>query len=165
MLFFYDDFIKKIQKTKIEYKPIRKYGLESKKIIVWLSTGIPLILIGLLQGYIGYTKDFSVPYLAIGAILLFLGFRHLKKLFSYKIVIDSDNKQLLGEGLDLNFSDIDTCSMKEAVVGKGNRLQVIVRVVTKDKREIIIPLIMGNKIDFICALRDELKDKFSIIKG
>lgn len=164
-MFFYDDFIKKIEKTKIEYKPVRKYGLESKKMIMWLGTGVPLILIGLLQGYIGYTKNFSIPYIAIAALLLFLGFKHLKNILMYKIVLDCENKKIVGQGLNLSFDEIDSCTLKEAVIGKASRLQVIVRIVTKDKREIIIPLIMGKKIDFICALKDELKEKFSIIKG
>ncbi|MGL4642048.1 MAG: hypothetical protein ACRCVB_03105 [Cetobacterium sp.] len=164
-MFFYDDFIKKIAKTKIEYKAMRKYSLEAKKLVMWLGTGLPLILIGLLQGYIGYTKDFSIPYLAIAGLLLFLGLKHLKNIFSYKIVLDCEKKKVLGQGLDLAFEDIESCTLKEGVVGKASRLQVIIRIVTKDKREIIVPLIMGNKIDFICALRDELGEKFSIIKG
>ena len=98
-------------------------------------------------------------------MLLFLGFKHLKNIFKYKIILDCENKKILGQGLNLSFDEIDTCTMKEGVVGKGNRLQVIIRIVTIDKREIIIPLIMGNKIDFICTLKDELKGKFSIIKG
>ncbi|WP_047396311.1 hypothetical protein [Cetobacterium sp. ZOR0034] len=164
-MFFYDDFIKKIAETKIEYKAMRKYSLEAKKLVMWLGTGLPLILIGLLQGYIGYTKDFSIPYLAIAGLLLFLGLKHLKNIFSYKIVLDCEKKKVLGQGLDLAFEDIESCTLKEGVVGKASRLQVIIRIVTKDKREIIVPLIMGNKIDFICALRDELGEKFSIIKG
>ena len=164
-MFFYDDFIKKIEKTKVQYKPNKKYTLEGKKMIMWLGTGVPLILIGVLQGYIGYTKNFSIPYIGIAALLLFLGFKHLKNIFKYKIILDCEKKRILGQGLDLSFDEIETCTLKEAVVGKGNRLQVIIRIVTTDKREIIIPLIMGNKIDFICTLKDELKDKFSIIKG
>lgn len=164
-MFFFEDFIKKIDKTKVQFKPTKRYTLEGKKIIVWVGTGGPLILIGLLQGYIGYTKNFSIPYLAIAALLLFLGFKHLKNIFKYKIILDCENKKILGQGVNLSFEEIDTCTLKEAVVGKGSRLQIVIRIVTKDKREIIIPLIMGNKIDFICTLRDELKDKFSIIKG
>ncbi|MGL4652397.1 hypothetical protein [Cetobacterium sp.] len=164
-MFFYDDFIKKIAKTKIEYKPIRKYSLEAKKLIMWLGTGFPLIMIGALQGYIGYTKGFSIPYIAIAGLLLFLGFKHLKNIFMYKIVLDCEKKKILGQGLDLGFDDVDSCALKEGVVGKASRLQVIIRIVTKDKREIIVPLIMGNKIDFICTLRDELGDRFSIIKA
>ncbi|MGL4868459.1 MAG: hypothetical protein ACRC4S_07450, partial [Cetobacterium sp.] len=74
-MFFYDDFIKKIEKTKIEFKPKKIYRLEAKKLIMWLGTGFPLILIGLLQGYIGYTKNFSIPYLGIAGLLLFLGLK------------------------------------------------------------------------------------------
>lgn len=164
-MFFFDDFIKKINNTKIEYKPVRKFTLEMKKVIMWLGTGLPLILIGLLQGYIGYTKDFSIPYMAVAALMIFLGGRHFKNLFSYKIVIDSEKRTLKGQNLDLSFDDIETCVLKEGVVGKGNRLQVMIRIVTKDKREIIIPLIMNKKLEFICTLRDALKERFSMIKG
>ncbi|MGL5356278.1 MAG: hypothetical protein ACRC0F_10320 [Cetobacterium sp.] len=163
-MFFFDDFIKKIAKTKIEFRTKRKYRLEVKKLIMWIGTGLPLVLLGLLQGYMGYIKEFSIPYLGLGVLLIFLGLKHLKNIFTYKIVLDFENKRMIGEGLDLDLRDIETCVLKEGVVGKGNRLQVIIRIVTKDKREIIIPLIMGNKVDFICALRDELKEKFSIKK-
>ncbi|MGL4946897.1 MAG: hypothetical protein ACRC4X_04415 [Cetobacterium sp.] len=163
-MFFFDDFIKKITKTKIEFRTKRKYRLEVKKLIMWIGTGLPLVLLGLLQGYMGYIKEFSIPYLGLGVLLIFLGLKHLKNIFTYKIVLDFENKRMIGEGLDLDLRDVETCVLKEGVVGKGNRLQVIIRIVTKDKREIIIPLIMGNKVDFICALRDELKEKFSIKK-
>ncbi|MDX8335765.1 MULTISPECIES: hypothetical protein [Cetobacterium] len=164
-MFFFEDFIKKINRTNVEYKPLRKYTLEAKKKIVWLGTGVPLVLIGVLQGYMGYTKNFSIPYLAIACLLLFLGFKHLRNIFMYKVVLDCENKKILGKDLDLSFDNIDSCQLKEAVVGKGSSIQVIIRIVTKDRKEVIIPLIMGNKINFICVLRDELKDKFSIIKG
>lgn len=164
-MFFFDDYIKKINKTKIEYKPVRKFNLEIKKVVMWLGTGLPLILIGVLQGYIGYTKNFSIPYMVIAAILIFLGGKHFKNLFSYKIVIDSEKQTLKGQGVDLSFDNIESCTLKEGVVGKGSRLQILVRILTKDKREIIIPLIMNKKIEFICALRDILKERFSIIKG
>ncbi|MGL4904775.1 MAG: hypothetical protein ACRCZO_07400 [Cetobacterium sp.] len=164
-MFFYDDFIKKIEKTKIEFKPKKIYRLEAKKLIMWLGTGFPLILIGLLQGYIGYTKNFSIPYLGIAGLLLFLGLKHLKNIFSYKIVLDCENKKIIGEGLDLLLDDIESCTLKEGVVGKASKLQVIIRIITKDKREIIVPLIMGRKIEFICSMRDELKERFTIIKN
>ncbi|WP_297597143.1 hypothetical protein [uncultured Cetobacterium sp.] len=164
-MFFFDDFIKKIEKTKVDYKPLRKYGLEMKKKIVWLGTGLPLILIGILQGYMGYLKDFSIPYIAISGLLLFLGIKHLKNLFSYKIIVDLEHRKIIGEGLDLSLDSVESCTLKESVVGKGNRLQVVIRILTDDKREIIIPLIMNKKIEFICILRDELKGKFKIIKG
>lgn len=164
-MFFFDDFIKKINNTKIDYKGIRKFSLEGKKVVMWLGTGVPLILIGLLQGYIGYTKGFSLPYMGISALMIFLGGKHFKNLFSYKIVIDCDNKTIKGQGLDLSFDDIESCTLKEGVVGKASRLQVMIRIVTKDKREIIIPLIMNKKLIFICTLRDELKERFTIVKG
>lgn len=164
-MFFYDDFIKKIEKTNIDYKAARSYRLETKKIVMWLGTGVPLIMIGILQGYIGYTKGFSLPYIGMAALMLYLGGRHMKNLFGYKIVIDSEKKHLLGQGLDLAFDEIESCNLRESVVGKGSKLQVVIRIVTKDKREIIIPLIMNKKIEFICVLRDALKERFTITKG
>ena len=67
-MFFYDDFIKKVEKAKVDYKPLKKYTLEGKKMIVWLGTGIPLVLIGVLQGYMKMEK-----WLLGGLVTMVLG--------------------------------------------------------------------------------------------
>lgn len=164
-MLFFEDFIKKIENTQVEIKGVKKYSLELKKVVMWLSTGIPLIMMGALQGYIGYTKDFSIPYIAIGLLLIFLGGKHFKIVFSYKVILDMDNRKLYGQDLDLNLDDVESCVLKEAVIGRGSKVQVIARIITKDKREIIVPLLMGNKIEFVACLKAMLKDRFTIFKG
>lgn len=165
-MFFFDDFIKKINKKEIVEKKIRKYRVELRKMIMFLGTGIPLILIGGFQSYIGYMgiegkKNFIE--IGIGLIFIFLGLKSLKTMTDYKIILDEKKEKLYGQGIDLNFKDIDLCELKEGIAGRG-RIQIILRIVTKDKKEIIIPLMMNKRIEFVAVLRKNLDKKFHIIK-
>ena len=44
-MFFYEDFIKKIDGTA-EGKGVEKFTLDTKKTVVWLGTGIPFFIAG-----------------------------------------------------------------------------------------------------------------------
>lgn len=163
-MFFFEDFIKKIEKTKPNPKKNKSYGFEMKRFIISLGTGIPLILIGILQGYIGYTKNFNPVYLGVAIVVLYLGIKQIKNIFSYKILLNSKNQNIVGMGINLNYSDIDSCILQERIIGKGSKLQVVLSIITNDRKEIIIPLVMNKKIDFTATLKAELKERFIIIK-
>lgn len=166
-MFFFDDFVKKVEKKEVKEKRVRKYRVEMRRMIMFLGTGIPLLLIGAFQGYIGYVgmegkKNFI--QIGIGLVFIFLGLKNLKTMFDFKITLDEINGKVYGQGLDLNFTDIQSCELKEGVAGKG-RIQTILRIVTKEKKEIIIPLMMNKKIEFVAIFRKTLGERFYIVKG
>lgn len=165
-MFFFEDFIKKVNEKKIEkLNGRKKFRLEIQKIIVWLSTGIPFILLGSFQIYTGYLSKYNYIGILIGILLCGFGLRHFKLIFSYGLTIDMDEKVLIGEGQKTEFSMIEKCELKEAIVSKGKKVQVILRIITKDKKEIIIPLIMNKKVEFVATVKYLLKEKFIVIKG
>lgn len=166
-MFFFDDLVKKIEKKEIKEKKNRKYRVEIRRMIMFLGTGIPLLLIGAFQGYIGYIgvegkKNFI--QIGIGLVFIFLGFKNLKTMFDFKITLDEINGKIYGQGLDLKFDDIEICELKEGIAGKG-RIQTILRIITKDKKEIIIPLMMNKKIEFAAVFKKNLGKRFIVIKG
>lgn len=163
-MLFFDDFIKKIEKTEVKPKEIEKFSLEAKKTALLLGTGIPLVLIGIFELYMAYAQGMKIAYLLMGAIFLFLAFKQMKLVFSYKLILNFKTNKLTSQGLDLSFDDIESCTLKEAVLGRGNRIQVVMEIMTNDKRKIIVPLIMGRKLYFARIMKDTLGKKFIILK-
>lgn len=162
-MFFYEDFIKKVEKANAEPKDINRYGLEVRRIIVWLSTGIPLLLLGIYQGYMGYIDNMKLIYLIFAAIFIFLGLKHFKTIFDYKIILNNKEQRFIGKGVDLKYSDIASCTLRENLVGK--KVEVVVDIITVEKKQIIVPLMMSKKVEFVAILKKELGNRFSIIKG
>lgn len=163
---FFEDFIKKVEKKESEYKEcsgVYKYGVELLKKAIFLGTGIPLILVGIFQAYEGYIKNFSMVYFVMAIVFIYLGSKNLKIVLGYKIILDLNEKKLIGKNLDLTFDEIESCILKEAIVGKS--YQPVIALLTKDKKEIIIPLIMNRKVEFVSVLKSVFKEKFKIIKN
>lgn len=160
-MFFYDDFIKKLDKN-IQGQGIEKFGLEAKRTAVWLGTGIPFLAAGLMELYISYMKNFAVTDLTAGIIFILLSIRHLKLFFSYKIVLDFNEKKLKSKDITFDFENVKSCVLKEQAVGKRKKLEAVLDVITKDGQQIIIPLMMNNKIRFVSLLKNEMGKKFAI---
>ena len=162
-MFFYEDFIKKLD-SSAEGPGDEKFTLDAKKTAVWLGTGIPFFIAGVLELYISYTKDFAVTDLVIGIIFFLLSARHLKMYFSYKIILDFNEKKLKSKDVTFEFDKIASCTLKEQVIGKKRRMDVVLDVVTKDGQEIIIPLMMNKKLRFASLMKNILGRRFSIEK-
>ena len=90
-MIFFDDFIKKVEKKDLPLNGKYSFGLEIKKIIVWLGTGVPLMLLGLIKGLLVIPRDENrISYL--GIVLFILGIGHLWLAFSYRISVDFQKK-------------------------------------------------------------------------
>ncbi|MGL6063617.1 MAG: hypothetical protein ACRC0S_00795 [Fusobacteriaceae bacterium] len=162
---FYEDFIKKINlNPEKQFKSVEKFSLEFRKKIMWIGTGVPMLLIALYQLYEGYLNDYRVINMLTGIIFFYIGFKHLKTVFSYKIKIDGISNNIYYEKIVINFDDIESCILKEAKIGKKGLFQVVIDIVTKEGKQFIIPLIMNRKLDFVKILNRKLKNKFKVIK-
>ena len=162
-MFFYEDFIKKLDSSVVG-QGVEKFTLDAKKTVVWLGTGIPFFIAGILELYISYTKNFAMTDLVIGIIFFLLSARHLKMYFSYKIILDFNEKKLKSKDVTFEFDNIVSCILKEQVIGKKRRMDVVLDVITKDGQEIIIPLMMNKKLRFASLMKNILGKRFSIQK-
>ncbi|MGL5122849.1 MAG: hypothetical protein ACRC6K_01590 [Fusobacteriaceae bacterium] len=164
-MIFYEDFIKKINlNPEKQFKSVENFSLEFRKTMMWLGTGIPMLLIALYQLYEGYLNDYRVINMLSGIIFFYIGFKHLKTVFKYKIKIDETSNNLYYEKVVIPFDNIETCILKESKIGKKGLFQIVIDIVTKDGKQFIIPLIMNRKLDFVKILNKKLKNKFKIIK-
>ncbi len=160
-MIFYDNFLKKLESTNYNLQDVEKFSAEGKKLVVGLGVGIPLLLIALFQIYMA-KFDESIVRIGFGVIFLYIGFKQLKTVFSYKIKIDIKNRKMFFINVTLNLDEIESCTLKEGRVGKN--LEPLLDIITLDKKQYIIPLYMNNKLKFVYCIKSILKDKFIIKK-
>jgi len=161
-MLFYEELIKKID-GNIEAQGRERFFLEANKTLIWLGTGIPFFIIGLMELYISTLSETpSTKNMIFGIVLLFIGFRHIKMYFSYHIILDFNKNSLISKGINVSFSNIKSCTLKEQSLGKRNRLQTVLDIITKDKKQIIIPLMMTKKVKFLNLLKSKLGKSFVI---
>ena len=163
-MLFYDDFIKKLNNTTVTLKNKYSYGLNFTKKIVWLGTGIPISLIGGFQLWVLKTNNGNPIGYVIAILMLLFGIYNIKMAFSYKINIDTQNKKLINKQFIIELDKVKLVELRKMVAPKSKKLEACLDVITHDKKQIIIPLIMNNKLEFTAVIRDITKDKFVIIK-
>ncbi|MCI6152086.1 hypothetical protein [Fusobacterium perfoetens] len=159
-MLFYEEFIKKIRKD-LEVSGKEKFSLELKRTVMWLGTGIPFLIAGLLQIYI-YLSSKDIKDIVVGFIFLFLSFKHIKLFLSYGIVLDFDRDMLKSKDVELKFENIESCELREEVVGKRGKVQPVLDIITFDRRKIIIPLMMTKQVRFVSLVASRLKARFII---
>lgn len=162
-MLFYEEFIKKID-GNIEGSGIEKFGLDMKKTVIWLITGILFFIAGILELYISWKKNFAKTDLIIGIAFLILSFRHVRMYLSYKITLDFNERKLKSKGVNFEFKKVKSCVLREQVIGKKKRMEVVLDIVTEEGQEIIIPLMMNNKLRFASLMKNQFGRKFTIEK-
>lgn len=162
---FYEDFIKKIGKNSLDnLKEREKFSLEVKRIIMWMGTGIPILLISLYQFYVGTYNGTKAINLIFGAIFLYVGVKHIRTVFGYSVELDLLKHSLKYEKTDIDLKEVESCTLKEMQLGKKSEIQVVVDLITKDKKQYIIPLMMGKKMEFVLMLKKYFGENFRMQK-
>lgn len=162
---FYEDFIKKIMQNNLKNLKEREiFFLELKRIIMWIGTGVPILLISIYQFYVGTYNETKPINLIFGAIFLYVAVKHLRVVLGYRVELDLSKDILKYEKIVIDLKEIESCELKETQVGKKSEIQVVVDIITQDKKQFIIPLMMGKKMEFVLMLKKDLGNKFKIQK-
>ncbi len=163
-MLFYDDFIKKLNNTNVVLKDRYKYGLNFTKKIVWLGTGIPISLIGGFQLWVLKTNGGNPIGYILALLMVLFGLYNLKMSYSYKIEIDVVNKKLINKQFTIELDKVKLIELRKMVAPKSKKLEACLDIITHDKKQIILPLIMNNKLEFTSVIKEIVSDKFVIIK-
>ncbi len=161
-MLFYEYLVKKIEMGKIEdIKKIEKFGLNKARNILGYGIAIPLILFGLFEVYL-YTIHHKWYLLLIGAPFFALGLKQAKTVFTYSIKVDTEAKNIKFKNLKLNFDDVESGTLKEMKLEK--KVLPVIDMITKDRKQVIIPLYMNKQERFILLVKEILAERFSIEK-
>lgn len=159
-MLFYEDFLKKLESANFNIGDREVFNVEIKKMISALGVGIALITIGIFQIYMSYLRQGNLGKGIFGAVLLFFAYRQFRVIFIYRMTIDCINKVLKSNKAVINLNEVESCTLKEAKVGK--HIETVVDIITDDKKQFIIPFYMNKKIKFAYVLKKLLGNKFII---
>ncbi len=161
---FYEDFVKKIKENKnIQLEEKYSFGANLNKLLSNIGIGIPMILLGLYSTYEGTRNGFS-PRVLIGIGVLAYGILVLYNILSFRFLIDTKELKLKDKKLEIDLGNIALCELSKMAAPGGKRLEACLSFYTNDKKEIILPLNMKNKLKFVLVIKEVLKDKFEIIE-
>jgi hypothetical protein len=164
-MIFFDEFIKKImQDSKIKYKKRESFGLEIPKKIMFLGTGIPLLMIAVYQAYIAYSTNYKIGNIIFFIIIFYMGIRHIKKSLFYKIEIDRVENILKYEKTKIELEKVISCTLMEGNIGNKKNFQIFLDIINENNEQYLIPLSMEKKLKFIQIIKEILGDKFKIKK-
>ncbi len=159
---FYNKFKDKVEKSKIELKnEIYKYGLNYRKKFVWGIIGINLFIMGSYFTYANYRNGNKLS-MVLSLIVLFFAFSFTYMIFEYKISIDLQKKKIFYKKVEISLDNIKKVTLRYMLPAGMKRLDICLDIITKDKVQIIIPLMMNNKLEFTSIIKGILEKEFYI---
>jgi len=162
-MIFFEDFIKSVMAKEVELKEKEVFRLNLRKTIVWLGTGVPLVLIGGLQIYLGIIEKGSPMMYLVSGLFILMGLYNFKMAFGYKITVKTKEKILFQNGVEIKLDELERCELKKIVPPGGKKMEACMDIVTKEKKQFIIPLMMRNRLRFVAVIKKIAQDKFEII--
>jgi hypothetical protein len=163
-MLFYDDFIKKLNTTTVTLKEKYNYGLNFMKRLVWLGTGLPITLIGGFQLWVLKTNGGNPVGYILALLMVLFGVYNIKMAFTYKMHIDTVSKKLINKQFTIELDKVKLVELRKMVAPKSKKLEACLDIITHDKKQIILPLIMNNKLEFTAIIKELTADKFVVIK-
>lgn len=163
-MLFYEDFVKEIEAKKQEeltWKETEIFGLEKTKKLGGYGIAIPLTLIA---GYEIFAAFYMKQYylIAIALILFYFAYRQYRTMFLYKIKVNTVAKNFVFQQVEIDFESLEKLTLREAKLGK--KVVTVLDFITKDKKQIVIPMYMERKIFLVRLLEKLLGARFSIKK-
>lgn len=144
-MIFYEDFVKKIEELEgeeLSFAEIESFGLGKKKKIGGYGIALPLILIAL--------------------VLFYFGIRQCRNMWAYRITLDTKEKHLLFQKMDIDLENLSSLQVREAKIGR--KVIPVLDFITKDKKQMILPMYMERQVFLVRILQKILGVRFSIKK-
>src|SRR3712207_928443 len=159
-MIFYEDFVKKIEELAGEecsFSEVESFGLEKKKKMGGYGIAIPLMLIACYEIFVAFfMKQY---YLIVVALVLFyFGIRQCRNMWAYRITLQTKEKHFLFQKMDIDLENVSTLQVRETKIGK--KVIPVLDFITKDKKQIILPMYMENQVFLVRILQKLLGVRF-----
>lgn len=163
-MIFFEDFIKRIEeaeKEELHFQEEEVFGLNKKKKLGGYGIAIPLFLIAIYEIFVAlYTTKYYI--IAFSIFLFYFGFRQCKNMWVYRITVKTKEERLLFQTLDIDLKNIESAKLREARLGR--KITPVLDFITKEKKQMIIPMYMDKQVFLVRILQKLLREKFSIKK-
>ena len=84
--------------------------------------------------------------------------------YSTKSLSTTGNKKLINKQFTIELDKVKLIELRKMVAPKSKKMEACLDIITHDKKQIILPLIMNNKLEFTSVIREIVADKFVIIE-
>ncbi|BDU50472.1 hypothetical protein [Haliovirga abyssi] len=158
---FYERFKEKIKKYDLKEKKIYKYGINFRRKFIWFISGFNLLFVGLFFFYQNLKLKDNFQFLMSG-FFIFVGGVFIYMMMEYKISIDIVNEKLKYKKMEIELKDIEKITLRRMVPTGGKNIEKCIDIITKEKKQYIIPLIMSKSVEFVAVLRKKYSKKFSM---
>lgn len=163
-MIFYEDFVKKIEELEgedLSFSEIESFGLGKKKKIGGYGIALPLILIACYEIFVAFfLKQYYLILIAL--VLFYFGIRQCRNMWAYRITLDTKEKHLLFQKMDIDLENLSSLQVREAKIGR--KVIPVLDFITKDKKQMILPMYMENQVFLVRILQKMLGVRFSIQK-
>lgn len=160
-MIFFENFKENFEKTLIKEKEIYEYGMNLRKKVVWTTSGIVMLMIALYGLYYFIQKPSLFIFIFCMVLFLFGG-TFIWTMFEYKIVFNKKDDCLIMKKVEIKLSDIEKTTLRLMVPPGQKYLQLCLDIITKEKVQIILPLIMNKKAEFAKLIKLRLKEQFFV---
>ncbi len=163
---FYENFVKKIESEDFEIKKEKYiYGLNYLKKTIWIINCINFMVLGFYFAYLLKLKGSEIKFFFIPVLLLFFSFAFLMTAFSYKVTVDLKSGDIIFKNkLNLKFEEIEKITLKNMLAPGRKKVQYCLSIITKEKIQMIFPLVMHNRFQFVMLMKKIFENKFFVDK-
>lgn len=159
-MFFYDEFKKRIKSETVEAKGIHTFGKPLAKKILFILSGSIMVAVGVILEIEAAQKQQNIIQMAIPLLFIFMGISFISMINKYRIIVDADTKIIKHPKADINVDNIEKIVCKKMFTGK--KFDVALDIITTDKVELVIPLVMERREHFVLLVKGMTAGKFSI---
>ncbi|KID49045.1 hypothetical protein C095_06345 [Fusobacterium necrophorum subsp. funduliforme B35] len=98
----------------------------------------------------------------IALVLFYFGIRQCRNMWAYRITLDTKEKHLLFQKMDIDLENLSSLQVREAKIGR--KVIPVLDFITKDKKQMILPMYMERQVFLVRILQKMLGVRFSIKK-
>lgn len=161
-MFLYENLKKKIENSKLELKKEYKYGLDFRRTFIWGITGGTMLILCIFFIVTEWPKNGFNFFTLVAIITGIMGFSFVMVLFNYKISLNIEKGKLVYKSTEIMFEEIETAVLRRSTLPGKTKRMIYIDIITKDRIQAIIPMIMSRKWEFGAVLKTLLNEKFSI---
>lgn len=163
-MIFYEDFVKKIEELEgedLSFSEIESFGLGKKKKMGGYGIALPLIFIACYEIFVAFfLKQYYLILIAF--VLFYFGIRQCRNMWAYRIILHTKEKHLLFQKMDIDLENLSSLQVREAKIGR--KVIPVLDFITKDKKQMILPMYMERQVFLVRILQKMLGARFSIKK-
>ena len=143
----------KIEKIVIKDRKKYKFHLNYKFFVLKSIVALCLVIVAINVMLQTFSNPLSFNFL-FGVVCILVAFFYITPILKFNFIIESDKKKIIWNKAASSIDNIDVLEVKRMVLPNKRKIDLCINLITKDKKQIIIPLsIFHNKYLIVAILK------------